>query len=237
MEIQIPDELKAMMGKQLERIKRQFIEEQFSFDPKEGKRFTITEIEEQCLVYPKGTFKVEGEYRYGGETFFLQTYMREDKVFITIIREDVPEFNSMKDAIAYCRNSVKTGTNRVGRKLSVMEKSLEILIETAIGDELETLSENHRKNLFLENYSMTRYCSNEGGDVSLRISFKYKDIHNIDMVVSTILGDPEFENQLKLSFQIDYVHTSPLTSLAQAVEFIDKGDLAVPEDIDEPPGR
>jgi|GEM_PF-6741322 len=69
MTIEIDSELRRLQTIQLEKIKQQFLEEAFAECPEDAKRFEFEDIGEQCLVYPKGEFKIYGFFHYKGDSY------------------------------------------------------------------------------------------------------------------------------------------------------------------------
>jgi len=237
MKIDISPELRSMMDSKLEDIKKDFIREQFAFSPLEAERFSITGIEEQCLVYPKGTFMIEGEYTYGEETFLLHTYLRGDETQVTIIGVPEPkDFSSMEKAISYCKNYICFQPTRIGEQFPVMAQSLKLLLDSIINKELSSLSDEDAFDISLQSYSLSHmvYSNNAfENNLSLVIVFIFRKTYYIRMIVTTIddhtgIND---KNEYGLYFIIDGQHIKPFTSLKEVVTFIKEYAWDVPKDL------
>jgi len=237
MKIEISPELRTLMDSQLEHIKKKFIEAQFAFNPMEAERFSITEIEEQCLVYPNGTFKIEGEYTYGGKIFWLHTYLRGDETLVTLI--DGPEstnFSSMEKAVVYCKNSIGFQPTWIGDKFPVMVQSFKLLIDAIIQKELSSLPEEDFSDINLDNYSLSHmvYPNNyHENNLSFYIHFKFRGRYHITMTVTTVDDYAGECNDKKygMYFSVLGQHLKPFTSLKEVVSFIKNEIWEVPKDL------
>lgn len=224
-----------MMDSTLEDIKRNFIKEQFAFSPLEAERFSITDIDEQCLVYPRGTFKIEGEYTYGDNTFWLHTYIRGDETQVTIIGVPEPkDFSSMEKAITYCKNYICFQPTRIGKKFPIMAQSLKLLLDSIINKELSCLSDEDSFDISLHSYSLSHQgYSNFENNLSFDIVFKFRQIYYIRMTVTTLddYTGKDDGSEYGLYFIIQGEHRKPFKSLKEVVTFIKEDAWYVPKDL------
>lgn len=236
MTIKISPELRSMMDLQLEEIKQMFLREQFAFSPIEAERFEITEVEEECLVYPRGTFKVEGYYTYSGKSFFLQTYVRGDESSVTLIGDPEPvNFSSMEKAVTYCKNSIDFVPAPVGEKFPVMAKSFKILIDSLVENELSSLPEEDSYDISLYSYDLSHLIYSDGrfeDNLYFGIHLEYKGRYHIKMTVTTIDNYEETgKERYGMYFNILGQHQRPFSSLKEVVKFIKEEVWDVPKDL------
>lgn len=127
MKIDIDPELKSLQERQLDKIKEQFLEEAFLDCPEEANRFSFESIDERCLVYPNGEFKVFGFYHYMQEEFRIHvTFYGNEMPWVEVIHSYyVYTFRSMRDAISFCQNYRRRVTLGFARTASHAFKTTE----------------------------------------------------------------------------------------------------------------
>ncbi len=220
MKIDIDPELKLLHERQLDKIKEQFLEEAFSDCPEEANRFSFESIDERCLVYPNGEFKVCGFYHYMCKEFRIHvTFFGNEMPWVEVIHYHfVYTFRSMRDAISFCQNYRRRVTPGFARTASLAFETTDSIMEDIIKRQFEGLEPEDKRAVHVESYFVERLYSHYDY-YCLNVHFSYQGI-DIEMCCCFTLDNPTNLDRGVVEFNVKFRLKRQLSSLSETIDFI-----------------
>lgn len=220
MDIEIDSELRRLQAIQLEKIKQQFLEEAFAECPEDAERFEFEDIGEQCLVYPKGEFKIHGFFHYKGDSYrMIVTFWGGQRPWVELLHNaHVYQFRSVSDAVAFCKNYKGTPSPGYAALQERVFGQIAPEIEELIRFQLKSLSEEDRADVIVEGYSTSCLFVRNHPYWSIFVEFRYKDIPIL--MGNYYDSDDSVNRRSTVDFKVRFRMKRGLCSLAEAIEYI-----------------
>lgn len=221
MKISIDSTLERLQEAELEKIKRQFLDEAFRGHPGDAELFEFEDIDRQCLVYPDGQFTIYGFFHYLGESFRIHaTFYDGRKPWVSVITySECYEFRSVRDAVSFCKQFRQTPDPGYAELQERCFKDIETPAWEIIKGQFAGLDPDDRVQMSVEGYQLSQHYTPQRFN-TLHVEFRYKEIP-IWMSSSLYEEDPSYRDvNGTVEFKVQYRMIRRLCSLAEAVAFL-----------------